>query len=131
MRIDVLFNDRVGIAQEILAALARRSFNVTAVEVLPPHVYVEAPALDEAGLVVLREELLGVPGVQLVGAVSMLPGAQRSLYLDALLASQPDPVFALDADGKIVLTNRAAQSLCGLNTEQTSGMPTELPGVAI
>ena len=38
MRIDVLFVDRVGIAQEILAELAGRQLNVTAVEVEPPHV---------------------------------------------------------------------------------------------
>ena len=122
MRIDVLFHDRVGIAQEILGALARRSFNVTAVEVLPPHVYVEAPALDDDGLVALREELLGVPDVQSVNAVGILPGAQRSLYLDALLASQPDPVFALDAEGKIVLANRAALSICGMSADALSGV---------
>lgn len=126
MRIDVQFSDRVGIAQEILAALARRSFNVTAVEVLPPHVYVEAPALDDSGLVELREELLSVTGVQTVSAVGMLPGAQRSLYLDALLASQPDPVFAIDADGKIVLANRAALSVCGLNADEVAGTAIQL-----
>jgi hypothetical protein len=47
MRIDVFFSDRVGIAQEVLAELARRSFNVTAVEVDPPHLHRGAGAVDE------------------------------------------------------------------------------------
>ena len=108
MRIDVTFQDRLGIAQEILAALAQRDFNVTAVEVEPPHIYVEAPDLDTHHLQQLTHELGQVRGVQSVRPLGMLPGAQRRLYLDALLASQPDPVFATDAQGLIVVANAAA-----------------------
>ena len=108
MRIDVFFVDRVGIAQEILAELARRQLNVTAVEVDPPHIYIEAPALNQDGLDGLRVHLKGIAGVSTVDAVGMLPGAQRQLYLDALLASQADPVFAVDESGVVVVANGAA-----------------------
>lgn len=115
MRIDVFFTDRVGIAQEILATLAQRALDVSAVEVEPPHVYLEAPALDTQGLQQLRGELLGVAGVQSVGEVAMLPGARRRLYLDALLAAQEDPVLAVDAAGVVVVANAAAVSASGLS----------------
>ena len=114
MRIDVLFSDRVGIAQEILATLARRSLNVTAVEVDPPHTYIEAPALDDAGLTDLRNQLSGIEGVRSVEVVDFLPGAQRRLYLDALMATQPDPVLAVDAGGVVTVANSAAVSASGL-----------------
>jgi transcriptional regulator of aromatic amino acid metabolism len=78
MRIDVLFSDRVGIAQEILATLARRSLNVTAVEVDPPHTYIEAPALDDAGLTDLRNQLSGIEGVRSVEVVDFLSGGCTS-----------------------------------------------------
>ncbi|HMU18037.1 MAG TPA: hypothetical protein PKC95_11395, partial [Thauera aminoaromatica] len=65
MRIDVQIADRVGIAQEILAKLADRALNVSAVEVEPPHVYVEAPALDASGFEQLSTELRRVAGPQL------------------------------------------------------------------
>jgi TyrR family helix-turn-helix protein len=123
MRIDVFFTDRVGIAQEILATSAQRGYNVTAVEVDPPHVFIEAPQLDDAGLSGLRADLLRVPGVLAVLPVAMLPGAQRRLYLDALLASQTDPVFALDADGVVVVANRAAHVACGPLTTSVIGQP--------
>jgi transcriptional regulator of aroF, aroG, tyrA and aromatic amino acid transport len=113
MRIDVFFSDRVGIAQEILATLAQRALDVSAVEVEPPHVYLEAPALDVHGLAQLRGELLGVAGVQSVDAVAMLPGARRRLYLDALLAAQEDPVLAVDAAGAVVVANAAAVRVSG------------------
>ena len=73
MRIDVHFSDRVGIAQEILAALAVRALNVTAVEVEPPHVYIEAPELDARDLDRLRSDLLAVSGVLAVGELEILP----------------------------------------------------------
>ncbi|KDP85939.1 Fis family transcriptional regulator [Cupriavidus sp. SK-3] len=118
MRIDVLFADRVGIAQEILAKLAERSLNVTAVEVDPPHIFIEAPTLDEASFKRLRDSLLAVSDVRSVGAVAMLPGARRRLYLEALLASQADPVFAVDAEGRVVVANGAAINASGMSESE-------------
>ena len=40
MRIHVTFIDRVGITQEVLALLGGRSFNLDAVEMVPPNVYI-------------------------------------------------------------------------------------------
>ncbi|MDH5338841.1 MAG: sigma 54-interacting transcriptional regulator [Rubrivivax sp.] len=122
MRIDVAFADRVGIAQEILAHLARRELDVSAVEVDPPHVFVEAPALDAAGLEQLKLDLLQVPGVLAVDELAMLPGARRRLYLDALLASQRDPVLAVDAEGVVVVANAAAVGTSGLPEAQLIGL---------
>lgn len=123
MRIEILFTDRVGIAHEVLAVLARRSINVTAVEVDPPRIYIEAPTLDESGLRVLREDLIRIADVRSVAAVNIMPGVQRRLHLDALLASQPDPVIAIDADGRVVLVNDAAIAAIGLESASLLGRP--------
>ncbi|MEZ5663794.1 MAG: sigma-54-dependent transcriptional regulator [Burkholderiaceae bacterium] len=122
MRIDVFFSDRVGIAQEILARLASRALDVSAVEVEPPHIYIEAPALLPDQFSALREDLLAVQGVCRVAEVQMLPGARRRLYLEALLASQSDPVLAVDAAGVVVLANAVAQSVCGGEDRQLQGL---------
>ena len=122
MRIDVFFTDRVGIAHEILASLAQRALNVSAMEVEPPHIYLEAPALDPAGFELLRSELLQVVGVASVEALAMLPGARRRLYLDALLASQEDPVLAVDAEGVVVVANAAAVTASGVAEHELTGM---------
>ncbi|WP_029007672.1 sigma 54-interacting transcriptional regulator [Azospirillum halopraeferens] len=108
MRIAIVFADRVGIAHEVLAVLARRRLNVVAVEVEPPHMYVDAPELDPASLAPLRADLTGVPGVRDAVAIDLLPGARRRLHLDAVLAALADPVLAVDAQGAIVLANPAA-----------------------
>lgn len=121
MRIDVLFADRVGIAQEILVTLARRALDVSAVEVDPPHIYIEVPALSVPDLAALRQELFEIKGVQTVAELEMLPGARRRLYLDALLASQTDPVLALDGRGVVVVANAAAVQACGVVEAQLIG----------
>ena len=123
MRISVFFTDRVGIAQEILATVARRVLDVSAVEVDPPHIYFEAPALTTEGLPALREELQRVNGVQTVAELAMLPGARRRLYLEALLASQADPVLAVDAHGVVVLANAAAVAASGIAEAHLIGKP--------
>ena len=64
MRIHVTFIDRVGITQEVLALLGGRSFNLDAVEMVPPNVYIDAPTLGAEVLEELREALFGVRGVQ-------------------------------------------------------------------
>jgi TyrR family helix-turn-helix protein len=122
MRIDVYFADRVGIAQEILATLARRALDVSAVEVDPPHIFLEAPDLSELDMAALRSELFKVDGVLSVNELQMLPGARRRLYLDALLASQTDPVLAVDGRGEVMVANAAAVIASGVPEAQLTGM---------
>jgi TyrR family helix-turn-helix protein len=111
MRIDVQFTDRVGIAHEILAVLARRHLNVVAVEVDPPHVFIDIPELIADALPSLRADCMTVAGVNAVEVVDILPGARRRLHLDALMAAMADPVMAVDAHGGIVAVNAAAAAV--------------------
>eukprot|EP01030_Chromulinospumella_sphaerica_P002765 gene2765-2704_t len=113
MRIHVTFIDRVGITQEVLALLGGRSFNLDAVEMVPPNVYIDAPTLGAEVLEELREALFGVRGVQAVTLVDILPGQRRRLQLDALLAASSDPVLAVDDRGHVLLANPALIALCG------------------
>ncbi|MBT8769557.1 sigma-54-dependent transcriptional regulator [Metapseudomonas boanensis] len=113
MRIHVTFIDRVGITQEVLALLGARNLNLDAVEMIPPNVYIDAPALSQAVLDELHDALLRVEGVQAVELVDILPGQQRRLQLDALLAAMSDPVLAVGPDGHVLLANPTLVSLYG------------------
>ncbi|MCU7891315.1 MAG: sigma 54-interacting transcriptional regulator [Candidatus Thiodiazotropha sp. (ex Ustalcina ferruginea)] len=122
MRIDVLFSDRVGIAQEILATLASRRLNLTAVEVEPPHIYIDAPTLKSSEFETLTAALREINGVNAVEALSVMPGTRHRLYLDALLASQADPVLAVDAEGVVVVANVAAEKTVDLDVPSLTGI---------
>ncbi|WP_313210961.1 PAS domain-containing protein, partial [Stutzerimonas nitrititolerans] len=117
MRIHVTFIDRIGITQEVLALLVARNLNLDAVEMVPPNVYIDAPAIDADVLDELRQALRGVRGVQDIQVVDMLPGQQRRLQLDALLQAMPDPLMAVDGAGKILMANAALIGLVGRDPE--------------
>lgn len=117
MRIHVTFIDRIGITQEVLALLVARHLNLEAVEMVPPNVYIDAPAIDVEVLDELRQALRSVDGVQDIQVVGMLPGQQRRLQLDALLHAMPDPLMAVDGEGKILMANPALISLVGRDPE--------------
>jgi TyrR family helix-turn-helix protein len=121
MRIDVEFADRVGIAQEILALLAARRFNLTAVEVTPPHIFIEAPALTDPAWQDLSAALMRVDSVAAARRVDILPVARDRLHLDALLSAMADPVLLVDADGRILVANAAAAAMTGRPTASLSG----------
>jgi len=123
MRIDVLFDDRVGITQQVLQLLAERDINLTAVEMAPPHVYIDAPQLDQRHFAELRRKFFEVQGVRDVSIVNMLPGQRRSLHLDTLLAAMADPVFVVDAEGTIQVASSAAAKVVGLNEAAVTGIP--------
>ena len=55
-----------------------------------------------------------------------LPGVRRRLYLDALLASQEDPVLAVDGDGVVVVANAAAVAASRLPEAQLVGTSLQL-----
>ncbi len=118
MRIDVQFADRVGIAHEILAVLARRNMNVVAVEVDSSDVFIDIPKLERSMLAPLREDFLRVAGVKDVVVVDVLPGARRRLHLDTLMAVMADPVMAVDAAGRIVAANAAAAAVAHMSESE-------------
>jgi TyrR family helix-turn-helix protein len=122
MRIDVRFRDRVGIAQEILGRLAAQNLNLTAVEVAPPHVFIEAPQLAPGQWSALRQSLRDVPGVAEALIVDMLPGARQRLHLDALMAAMKDPVLLADAEGAILAVNEAARRAAGRGDADLTGL---------
>ncbi|MBB4197988.1 Fis family transcriptional regulator [Rhodoblastus sphagnicola] len=122
MRIDVRFRDRVGIAQEILGRLAAQNLNLTAVEVAPPHVFIEAPQLAPGQWNALRQNLRDVPGVSEALIVDMLPGARQRLHLDALMAAMKDPVLLADAEGALLAVNEAARRAAGRGDVDLTGL---------
>ncbi len=126
MRITVRFDDRVGIAQEILSVLARKGINVVAVEVDVPFVYIDAPALPTDAFHALRDEFLTVPGVASVRTTDQLPGMRRRLHLEALLSAMPDPVLLLDTEGTIVVGNAAAAAAAGTNEAGLEGLALDI-----
>ncbi|MBY0574734.1 MAG: sigma-54-dependent transcriptional regulator [Undibacterium sp.] len=118
MRVNIPFQDRVGIAHEILAVLARQGLNVQVVEVDPPHIYIDIPELKHSMLAALQADCDQVEGVGTIEVVDILPGIRRRLNLDTIMAVMEDPVLAIDALGRIVIANAAAAEVTRCTEKQ-------------
>lgn len=113
MQIDIRTENRVGIAQEILSAVVGLSLDLRAVEVVEHHVYLQVPGLDEGDLDTLAEALGGVSGVHAVRKIDVMPRDRRRMQIQALLASMPDPVIAVDLNADVLVVNAAASQCLG------------------
>lgn len=113
MQIDIRTENRVGIAQEILAAVVGMKLDLRAVEVVEHHVYLQMPGLDEAGLDALAEALGSVSGVHAIRKIDVMPRDRRRMQIQALLASMPDPVIAVDLNADVLVVNAAASQCLG------------------
>ncbi|MBC3861376.1 sigma 54-interacting transcriptional regulator [Undibacterium jejuense] len=122
MRINIQFKDRVGIAHEILAVLAKRGLNVVAVEVDPPNIYIDSPELLEYMLPDLQADCQQVKGVGEIQVLDVLPGIRRRLHLDTMMAAMEDPVLAIDGNGRVMVANAAAAAVAGASETALGGM---------
>ena len=126
MRIDVFFSDRVGIAQEVLAELARRSFNVTAVEVAPPHIFIEAPELDARSFNALREHMLLLKGVLSVETVGM--PTYRIAHLGIGYCPEERGIFAsLSCEENLMLPPVLSSGGKGMSVDEIYADPLRAP----
>ncbi len=113
MRVDIYGENRTGITHEVMAVIARHRLDLQAVEVVPNHIYIHVPGLTPAGLPRLREELLAVPGIRGIAEIVLLPRERQHLEIEALLEAIPDPVLAVDGEGRLHFANRAAATAHG------------------
>lgn len=113
MQIDIRTENRVGIAQEILAAVVGLRLDLSAVEVVEHHVYLQVPGLAEADIDTLADALVSVSGVHGIRKIEVMPRDRRRMQIQALLASMPDPVIAVDLSADVLMINAAALRCLG------------------
>lgn len=121
MQIDIRTENRVGIAQEILAVLVSEKINLSAVEVVEHHVYLQIPGLSEEALVGLAGALNEISGVFAIKKIAVMPRDGRRRQIAALLTAIPDPVIAIDQSANILMGNEAAASLLGKEGDEQEG----------
>jgi TyrR family helix-turn-helix protein len=108
MNIALTSLNRPGITQDVLACISQHGLDLSALEVVKEHIYLDLPTLTQANLHQLGPALLNIEGVQTLKTIDLLPNERRRRHLDALLSTLPDPVFAVDAKGFILSANAAA-----------------------
>jgi len=112
VRLEVICENRLGIAREILALLASFDLNLRAIDAdQTGRIYVHFPKLEFSDFQLLMLNIRKIDGVNDVRRVPHLPSEQEHYGLLTLLKTIPDPIFSIDAKGQITRANEAGISL--------------------
>jgi TyrR family helix-turn-helix protein len=109
VRIKIDSTDRLGISQEILSVVAKRQFNVIAMEVIPRTIFLHID-INEQHMLNVFKALSTVDGVLSCKRIDFLPIESREHHLNAMLSKIPDPIFDISANGVVISCNLAIYS---------------------
>jgi len=124
MRLQVLCQNRMGIAQEILDILVSHEIDLHGIEAGPTgKIYLHFPNLEFGEFQSLMPEIRKIQGVEDVATVPYMPVEREQQELRTLLRTLPEPVISVDPRGNIVVTNVAAQHALKIDAQEAKGKP--------
>lgn len=122
MRLEILCQDRVGIAQEVLGIFVNREIDLRGIELKHSgKIFVNIPDLDFGELQSFMPQLRLIGGVTDVKTTPFMPSERETNELATLIKTFPDPFISIDVKGNILLVNNAAKSAIKNLHEQIKG----------
>lgn len=119
MRLEITCLDRLGITQDVLDILVKYNIDLRGIDIDPiGKIYLSFPNIEFSDFQHLMPEIRKLRGVTDVKTTPYMPIEKERNELTAILETLPDPVFSVDAKGKITLTNEAAAASLDVSQEQ-------------
>lgn len=124
MRLEVICENRLGIAQEVLGLLSSFSINLRSIDAdQTGRIYVHFPKIEFSQFQALMVAIRQIEGVKDVRSVKHLPSEQEHYSVLTLLKTLPDPIFSIDVKGNMTRVNEAALHLLEQAEQQLIGEP--------
>ena len=122
MRLEITCHDRLGITQDVLDILVKYNIDLRGIEIdAAGRIFLSFPTIDFTEFQHLMPEIRKLKGVTDVKTTPYMPIERERNELTAILESLPDPVFSVDAKGKITLINEAAATSLDISAETLTG----------
>jgi len=122
MRLEILCQDRVGIAQEVLGIFVEREIDLRGIELKHSgKIFVNIPDLDFTELQNFMPQLRLIEGVTDVKTTPFMPSERETNELTTLIKTFPDPFISIDVKGNVLLVNNAAHVAIKSDFEQIKG----------
>ncbi|MFC6439422.1 transcriptional regulator TyrR [Bowmanella sp. JS7-9] len=108
MRLEISCEDRLGITQNVLDILVRHEIDLRGIEVDEAgKIFLHIPNIEFAEFQHLMPEIRRIKGIMDVKTTPYMPIEREKHQLVALLHSLSEPVFSIDARGRVLLVNNA------------------------
>lgn len=122
MRLEIICQDRLGIAQDVLDILVKYSIDLRGIEIDESgKIFLSFPSIDFEEFKHLMPEIRKLSGVEDVKTIPFMPFEREKEELRALLEILPDPVFSIDIKGRILLVNEAVTAALETNSNEIFG----------
>lgn len=123
MRLEITCQDRLGIAQDVLDILVRHNIDLKGIEVdKAGKIFLNFPTIEFSEFQHLMPEIRRLPGIDDVKTTPFMPMEREKNQLRALLETLPDPVFSVDAKGRVLLVNEAVASSLEQDDDSLAGI---------
>jgi len=124
LRLEVICENRLGIAQEVLSLLSSYEINLLSIDAdNNGRIYVHFPKIEFIDFQSLMQSIRKIDGVKDVRSVRHLPSEQEHYSILTLLKTLPDPIFSVDVKGHITRINEAGLGLLGIKESQVLNQP--------
>ncbi|WP_068547863.1 transcriptional regulator TyrR [Thalassotalea crassostreae] len=125
MRIEITCQDRVGIAQQVLAVFVEREINIRGIDAQTEsgQIFIHTPDLDFSQLQDFMPQLRLIDGVVDVKTNSYMPSERERNVLDTIVRTLPDPLILIDVKGNVYGLNQVAKHKIGLERSEIVNAP--------
>lgn len=125
MRLEIVCEDRVGIAQKVLGVFVEYDINIKGIDAVTEtgHIFVHIPDLEFADLQSFMPQLRLIEGVQDVKTTPFMPSERERNELATLIKTFPDPFISADTRGNVRGVNDVAIAIIGSSIKEIVGEP--------
>ncbi len=122
MRLEIICQDRLGIAQDVLDILVNYEIDLRGIEIdITGKIFLNFPNIEFKDFQHLMPEIRRIEGIEDVKTTPFMPMEREQNQLRALLQTLPDPVFSLDTKGRVLMVNEAVSTSLEESPESVLG----------
>jgi transcriptional regulator of aroF, aroG, tyrA and aromatic amino acid transport len=129
LKIQLIFEDRLGIVADVAARIAQQKLNIASMEVqkVKEHAYVYAEMEKRGGLDAVMDALFtslrGIAGCLELKRIYTLPQEKREEGYKVVLDSISDGIVSIDENGMVTTINRVARKILNCPDDTAIGKP--------
>jgi len=124
LRLEVICENRLGIAQEVLGLLGSFDINLRSIDAdQTGRIYVHFPKIEFSKFQELMVAIRKIDSVKDVRSVPHLPSEQEHYGILTLLKTLPDPIFSIDIKGNLTRINESGLNLLSLSEDKLLAQP--------
>lgn len=119
MRLEISCKNRTGITQDVLDILSEYEIDLRGIEIDEDgKIFLDFPSIEFSQFQDLMPKLRRIDGIDDVRTTPFMPIQRERGQLRALIHSLPDPVFSINANGKVTLFNDAVAASLEMSKAQ-------------